>query len=50
MSRSTVARHVANIYAKLGVHSRAEATLAAVSLGLVEARPSPDIDNREWKF
>lgn len=34
---STVARHVVNIYAKAGVHNRAEATLWAVAHGVVNA-------------
>jgi DNA-binding NarL/FixJ family response regulator len=36
VSESTVARHVANIFAKLGVHTRAEATRIAVRRRLLE--------------
>jgi len=36
ISRKTAARHVANIFAKLGVHSRAEATRIAVERGLLD--------------
>ena len=40
ISPKTAARHVANIFAKLGVHSRAEAARVAVERGLLEARDS----------
>jgi DNA-binding CsgD family transcriptional regulator len=35
VSRNTVHYHVKNIYRKLGVSSRAEATMAAARLGVV---------------
>lgn len=35
MSTSTVKTHIAKVYEKLGVHSRTEAVLAAVRLGVV---------------
>ena len=37
ISPKTVKNHVANIYVKLGVQNRAEATLAAIRAGLVSA-------------
>jgi DNA-binding CsgD family transcriptional regulator len=41
ISEATVVRHVANIYAKLGVHSRAQATRVALERGLVAvSRPT----------
>jgi len=40
ISPKTAARHVANIFAKLGVHSRAEAARVAVERGLLGARDS----------
>lgn len=40
ISTGTVKRHVANIYAKLGVGSRVDALRAGVSLGLVQLPPS----------
>lgn len=36
LSRSTVRNHVQNIIAKLGVHSRVEAVVAAIQRGLVQ--------------
>ena len=39
ISEATVARHVANIYAKLDVHSRAQATRVAFERGLVGVTP-----------
>jgi DNA-binding NarL/FixJ family response regulator len=39
LSVSTAQRHVANIYAKIGVHNRAEATAYAFRHGVDEARP-----------
>lgn len=38
LSVSTVQRHVANVYAKIGAHGRAEATAYALSKGLARAR------------
>ena len=40
ISEATVVRHLANIYAKLEVHSRAQATRVAFERGLVPASPS----------
>jgi non-specific serine/threonine protein kinase len=40
ISRRTVTTHVTNIFAKLGVSNRVEATTAAQQRGLVAARPS----------
>ena len=37
LSDQTVKRHRANIYQKLGVHSRREAIAAAVALGILPA-------------
>jgi DNA-binding NarL/FixJ family response regulator len=37
VSLATVNRHVANIYTKIGVRNRAEATAFAISRGLVRA-------------
>ncbi len=39
ISEATVVRHVANIYAKLGVHSRAQATRVALERGLLAPAP-----------
>jgi len=39
LSVSTVQRHVANVYAKIGAHGRAEATAYALSKGLARTRP-----------
>jgi len=39
VSERTVQRHIANLYTKIGVHNRAEAT--AVALNLARARPRP---------
>ncbi len=44
LSVSTVQRHVANVYAKIGVHGRAEATAYALSRGI--ARPRLERDRR----
>lgn len=41
ISTRTVESHVANIFAKLGVHSRAAATATAVAAGIVEPRVHP---------
>ena len=38
ISPSTVATHVEHLYAKLGVHTRAQAVASAFRLGLVDAR------------
>jgi len=38
LSVRTVQRHVENVYGRLGLHSRATATLAAVEMGLVSPR------------
>ena len=40
ISEATVVRHVANIYAKLSVHSRAQATRVALERGLIGASPT----------
>jgi DNA-binding NarL/FixJ family response regulator len=40
ISPSTVATHVEHLYAKLGVHTRAQAVASAFRLGLVDARPA----------
>lgn len=42
LSVSTVQRHVANVYAKIGAHGRAEATAYAVRRGLAETGPERD--------
>jgi predicted ATPase/DNA-binding NarL/FixJ family response regulator len=39
LSVSTVQRHVANVYAKIGVHGRAEATAYALRKGIAPMRP-----------
>jgi predicted ATPase/DNA-binding CsgD family transcriptional regulator len=39
LSVSTVQRHVANLYAKIGAHGRAEATAYALRRGIVRVRP-----------
>ena len=39
LSVSTVQRHVANVYAKIGAHGRAEATAYALRRGIAQARP-----------
>jgi non-specific serine/threonine protein kinase len=39
LSVSTVQRHVANLYAKIGAHGRAEATAYALRRGIVRTRP-----------
>ena len=38
LSVRTVQRHVENVYRRLGLHNRAEATLSAVEMGLVSPR------------
>ena len=40
ISEATAIRHVANIYAKLGVHRRGEAVRIAMERGLIETTPS----------
>jgi len=40
ISEKTVARHVSNIFTKLGLSSRAAATAYAYQHGLVEQRPT----------
>jgi ATP/maltotriose-dependent transcriptional regulator MalT len=42
LSPHTVARHVSNIFTKLGVGSRAAATASAYELGLLGTAPEPD--------
>jgi DNA-binding NarL/FixJ family response regulator len=42
LSVSTVQRHVANVYAKIGAHGRAEATAYALSKDLARTRPEQD--------
>jgi DNA-binding NarL/FixJ family response regulator len=42
LSEKTVARHLANVYAKLDIPSRAAATAYAYDHGLMEGRPAPD--------
>jgi DNA-binding NarL/FixJ family response regulator len=37
VSVATVERHVTNLYRKLGAHGRADATRAAVAMGLVSS-------------
>ena len=37
LSESTVKRHLSNVYTKLEVHTRAEATRKAISEGLISA-------------
>ena len=37
ITEATVARHVSNIFGKLGAHTRAEATRIALRRGLLEA-------------
>ncbi len=39
LSVSTVQRHVANVYAKIGAHGRAEATAYALRKGIAPMRP-----------
>ncbi len=46
LSVSTVQRHVANVYAKIGAHGRAEATAYALSRGIARARPEEDLLGR----
>jgi DNA-binding NarL/FixJ family response regulator len=41
LSVSTVQRHVANIYAKIGAHGRAEATAYALTRGLAHPSEGP---------
>ena len=36
----TVERHVTNLYRKLGARGRADATMAAVAMGLVDPVPT----------
>ncbi len=42
LSVSTVQRHVANVYAKIGAHGRAEATAYTLRRGIAGARPEGD--------
>jgi predicted ATPase/DNA-binding CsgD family transcriptional regulator len=46
LSVSTVQRHVANVYAKIEAHGRAEATAYALRRGVVRARPEEDSRSR----
>ncbi len=46
LSVSTVQRHVANAYAKIGAHGRAEATAYALRKGIVRTRPDEDRPGR----
>ena len=46
LSVSTVQRHVANVYAKIGAHGRAEATAYALRKGIVRTRPDEDRPGR----
>ena len=43
LSVSTVQRHVANVYTKIGAHRRAQATAYALSKGLARTRPEQDL-------
>ena len=40
ISANTVSHHIKNIYSKLNVHNRAEATAAAVHLNLFKPEPN----------
>ena len=46
LSVSTVQRHVANIYAKIGAHGRAAATAYALRKGIARTRPEEDRPGR----
>jgi predicted ATPase/DNA-binding CsgD family transcriptional regulator len=46
LSVSTVQRHVANVYAKIGARGRAEATAYALRRGIARARPEEDSRSR----
>jgi DNA-binding NarL/FixJ family response regulator len=46
LSVSTVQRHVANVYAKIGARGRAEATAYALRRGIARARPEEDSRRR----
>jgi non-specific serine/threonine protein kinase len=46
LSVSTVQRHIANIYAKIGAHNRVEATAYALRHGIDEARPPERFPSR----
>ncbi len=46
LSVSTVQRHVANVYAKIGAHGRAEATAYALRRGIAGPRPEGDRRSR----
>jgi DNA-binding NarL/FixJ family response regulator len=47
LSVSTVQRHVANVYAKIGAHGRAEATAYALRRGLTRPRPEEGLSRSE---
>jgi hypothetical protein len=43
LSPKTVEHHVASIYGKLGIHTRAEAVAAAYRLGLIPSSPQDKV-------
>jgi DNA-binding NarL/FixJ family response regulator len=47
LSVSTVQRHVANVYAKIGAHGRAEATAYALRRALTRPRPEEGFSRSE---
>jgi DNA-binding CsgD family transcriptional regulator len=42
ISQKTAGRHVSNLFAKLGAHTRAQAARLALERGLLDARPAPE--------